>query len=139
MDKQTQTLLGATFAILGITVIVLLAMWNYSPAVEPSPFEPNTTATPTPTLTPTPTPSVAPTPTPTPNHIVEVNETTDPNATANMTYCDDRLPASLLYERGCYGGSSGSAPNVPQSVIPELPTWAMVTAGLLAIGMRRRD
>lgn len=96
---------------------------------EPEPAAPEA---PEPLPTPTPTPFWLPTPTPTPDLFVEVNETVD----EPMTYCDDRLPANVLYDRGCTIGSrdgGGSAPQTPTSVVPELRCFGMLVIGLIGI------
>jgi hypothetical protein len=57
------------------------------------------------------------------------------NETDNSTwsYCDDRRPANILYERGCYGGGSSGGSNTPTYPVPEIRCFGMLAIGLIGI------
>jgi len=142
MDKQTKIFSGMAAAVFTLAAIVVFAAWTYSPDLEPSPFEINETPTPTPSWSPfTGWKVTAGTPVPEGGGQVSPfgggagnNETGDDDKSA-WDVCDDRHNASFRYMNGCWGGGSSRSSPV-QDPIPELPTFALVSVGLLGIWRR---
>jgi len=119
-----------------LCVMLLATSLTLSGCVEHNAPEGNTSSMPTPTPThidtdvgtsmSTPTPAPAP-----------IHNATDTDDRSKWDVCDPRHNASWLYMHGCIGNGGGGGRRYHRSSVndpvPEMPTIAMVTVGIVGL------
>ena len=137
MDKQSKYLISACvvallFAgVIGLAAFTRMPEFDQSPFIEPTPDQPDQIDL---ILTP-------PTETATPEHIADAGKTIN-EIEEEWSLCDPRHNATHLQYWGCWGGSggsSGSSPQAPVHPIPELWTAGLISLGIIAIFIARRQ